>query len=241
MRFVRGIALVYPRTKRRIHDVDEALEALVDAPRTLNALHIGHPGPPWFGGYDDITVRRGGRIWELLPNIRRLALEVHKLDLGTIVAPRLEHLALRGASLTGSACTSLATAELPLLKTLRLDILGPAYGLEFLKTLRAPLLEDLALSRAGGAIASDTLERLFAWPGFMKLKRLELDNPSSNDGSFDGSFLRASDARWAHLEEIRLVPTRFGHFSALEGVRPFRVLHPSRREREPDSLDALCS
>ncbi len=241
MRFVRGLVLVYPRTKGRVHDVDEALEALAGAPRTVDALAVCHSGPAWYSGYDDVALRRGDRLWELVPNIRRLTLEIQSLELGTIVAPRLEHLTLRGGSLRGTAALSLGAADLPSLKTLHVEILGPASDLEFLKTLKAPSLEDLSLSRAGGAILRDTFERLAAWPGFAKLKRLQLENPSANDGSFDGGFLRELESGWGHLEEIRLVPTRFGHFSRLEGVEPFRILHPIRSEREPDLLDTLCS
>lgn len=84
------------------------------------------------------------------------------------------------------------------------------------------------------------LETLCSWPGFQSLRTLQLNDPSSGDGGSNGSFLHAFTERFAHLEEVRLVPARFGVFSSVEGVHPFQILHPTRSVREGDPLLSLC-
>lgn len=235
-RFLRGLILARPATGRTPGGND-AIEALASAPETLVSLFLGQHPPdrePKPAGVHEFALSKAYLLWSRSPPVRELILDVEEHRIGPIVAPKLERLELRDRSMTREATRALSVAELPRLRSLRLDI---GYGWRPALD-RFPMLEEFAFHTRMRPPHTPHMERVLACPELARLRRLELSEPQEAED--DGSALLAHLSGLTHLEEIRVVPARLGGCRALEGRPPFRVLDPMHRKRDGDPLDWMA-
>ncbi|MFO0552468.1 MAG: TIGR02996 domain-containing protein [Polyangiaceae bacterium] len=236
VKFLRGLILARGVNNKLTPGMDGGLAMLELAPPTLAALHVGQVLEQ--RRIAELYLHDVQRLWETLPGLRKLVLDVTELTLAPSTATHLEHLEVWIAKWADQMISSLADVEFPALETLGIHLsVRDLRGL--LKSIHAPKVTDLRVGARGRPMLLSEIEAVIEWPGFQNLRRLELNQPVHPDGGSSGAFLHRFDSAFAHLEEVRLVQSRFGQFSAVEGIPPYRVLHPMESERNGDPLKTL--
>lgn len=188
---------------------EDNLQSLIDvlaakAPPTLRKLTFGD-------NIDQISWHHTGdlgNLWAGVPNLQTLEIETGELEVGTVVAPKLERAVIITGGLTASCARGLATAQFPNIQHLEIYYGDPNYGGNATIEDVMPLLErgDLAKLRYLGlknAMFANELARLV--PRAKVTQSLETLDLSLGAMTDEGAkYLAESAPALAHLKTLNL-------------------------------------
>jgi hypothetical protein len=146
-------------------------------------------------------------LWGLLPHLERLEVGANGLDLGRIVAPRLQHLCWHSQVLPEDTLDRLVQATLPSLRQLEIDF-GDEFDSELvrddlvvlLEGHALPALQHLALRDVG--FTDDLLAALARSDLLPRLQQLDL---SGGEFTSEGAHrLLAAADKFRHLQRLDL-------------------------------------
>lgn len=204
-RFLRSLTIGMNRDGMPC-DYGRAIAAIAAAaPPILETLFIGDFDYPDQVEISWTHIGNASPLWSL-PSLRHLTLQGGAMFLGYIESPTLEHLEVRTGGLSKAAVRSLAGAEAPRLRTLRVWFGDQQYGADGEVADLAPLLgggafpELRELGLMNAEFTDELCGPLLASPLLPRLEQLDLSMGTLTDAG--AAVLSAGAAKLRHLRRL---------------------------------------